>query len=334
MSEWYFVTQILDSEGMFAPVTKSFGNVELRPSDFDSPCEELAIAKSRKFFGLRTPNPDVAMRITTAVQAENALDAHTEAERIFDAALDVIDAGNSGLQRYVLSKAGYIRKNSDGHIEVIKARITPTSYTGYEIVRGEVQPLSIEQILLGEGGRTELGLQIRRSLHWARKLRWESNTQLRILFRWFSMESILMEYKNDDIVPRILTCLGLFTGKVSQTIREDIMTKHQSYLGYSAAKDRAHDLLVEIHGFRHDSVHGGFRAQDIAEKTLQKFDKLSEIAFDFVHVFARQGLLCRLKTRSELLEYLGVIFELLEEGGNLCERLHEHIYPNIIEIAK
>lgn len=330
MSEIYIVTRLLDQHGMFFPGPQTFNHIELRPSDYDSPWEKLAISKSRKYLGFKDPNPDVNMRISTIISAENSENAYMEAERVFDEALDIIDIGNIGLQRYALIDVGYVKRTSDGHIDVVRSRLTSSPYTGFAIIRGEVQPLSLEQMLLGIAGQTELGRQIRRSLHWARKMRWEVNPQLRVLFRWFSMEAILVEHKDDNIVPRILACLGFFKGKISSYIRPDIIHKQQTYLGYARIKERTEGLLDKIRLFRHDSVHGGFRVQDISDEQLQRYDELSSIAFDFVHRLARQGLVFGIETVSEFLDYLGLVFEQLEDRDAICDQLQNNVYPQII----
>jgi hypothetical protein len=148
-----------------------------------------------------------------------------------------------------------------------------------------------------------------RSCHWSRKARAETNLQLRVLFQWFAMEAILMVNKDHDIVPQVMWALGFLQGHAQLLIAPSMLAALLAHPRYETWRKRVRTALIALKTFRNDSVHSGFRPQDVPEDQLKGFDFLTHIGCPRVQALTKRAMCSGLTTVEELFEYIPLLFE-------------------------
>jgi hypothetical protein len=311
--------RLLDHRGMYFPRTYCLNRVEIRNGARDTPSERKKIAKSNQAFG--DARPDDCMRIVTVVEAGSDGEADSIAEEHFEEALDVLAPGFFGMSRMALLPTGIYRHLPSMNVTARLPGRDHTSGTSFRIMREPFPQLDFPQFLLTET-KTDLKQRLVRSYHWSRKANLEANRQLRVLFRWFAMETIWMLSKDDDIVPRIMWVLGFPVGPAARMLSQTFVSNLQAHPTISAWKNKIEQRLRAVKTFRNDSVHSGFRLQDVARSAIREFDRIGLIACSRVQGVASAGILAGVTTASELLEYLPV---LIESNGNYTNDIHNNV---------
>jgi hypothetical protein len=74
---------------------------------------------------------------------------------------------------------------------------------------------------------------------------------------------------------------------------------------YETVRDR----LYEVKDLRNNSVHSGFRLQDVPPEKLRTFEHLTILACPRVQRMAINGLRAGLRSAQELFEYAAVVLE-------------------------
>jgi hypothetical protein len=300
------VVRLLDHRGIYLPRTRCVGSVEIRNRQADTPVERDAISVSCGAFG--DEFNDLSMRIATLVDAPSNPDADNLSEERFEEVLDALASETHGISQLQLLGAGCFVDLQSGAITPRVPRPGHVPTTTFHIIRERFRPIDWPQYLLSSQ-QNELSRRLIRSYHWSRKAHLEGNRQLRVLFRWFAMEAIWMVGRDDDIVPRVMWSLGFPNGAGAAVLSRAFVKRLAEHDTIRAWKAQLDDRLKAVRSFRNDSVHSGFRPQDVARAKLAEFDEVALLACSRVQNCAKAGVLAGLSTAADLLEYLPLLVE-------------------------
>lgn len=311
------VMRLLDHRGVYYPRTYSLNQVEIRNPKCDTQSERDALAASCAAFG--DVRPDDCMRIVTLVDASGDREADELAEERFDEALDLLAPGSFGLSKIAILGTGAYRnlRNAVVHSRTPRNDGLPPT-TIFHVMR-EPFPQSDWPQFMATNTQTELQQRLVRSYHWSRKAKLEANQQLRVLFRWFAMEAIWMVTKDDDITPRIMWALGFPTGNGAGLLSRTFTSALQAHPTIGGWRQQVENLLRAVKTFRNDSVHSGFRLQDIPRKQVRDFEQIMVLACARVQQTVVAGIQAGMTTSAELLEYLPT---LTENNSNYINDIH------------
>lgn len=315
----YLVVRILDEKSIFLPSTFVYGNVELRSYTADTQYEVSALERSASENGLDFEKHKICARMVTIINCETHSEAIHEADIRF---LEVLDLKFS---EYSVSA---IKTSSIGLIkDLASGEITPIKRTGYQpslsflIHPGSTQNVDATVYLLSLNN--ELCDRYRRSLHWARNSKNETNLQLRIIFLWFALEALLKEDENDNCVESFIRLfLGFPNGQQQWIITPSIKAKLEDHPRYQYWKKRLIKVVQEIRDFRNDSVHSGFRSIDFTKDKLELFSTVMVYAVGRCQAGVMQGLLNNLEGILEFKEYAVPLFE---NNENLINDIHNNV---------
>lgn len=311
------VVRLLDHRGVFHPRTYALGKVEIRNRRADTRAERQAVMESAKAFGDERPND--CMRIATLVEGDlSDYEAGQVAEERFDEALDVLAPEVAGLSRLELLGVGFFADVDRGRLRARMPPLGRAGTTSFRMMREQFPQADWAQFLLGRPG-SELAQRLVRSYHWSRKAQLERSRQLRVLFRWFAMEAIWMIEKEDDIVPRLRWSLGFPNGRGLRLLSARFAQRLAAHPTIAAWDGEIGDLLVQVKKFRNDSVHSGFRRQDVPRETLRAFDKITLLACGRVQGLAQAAIRAGLPSARDLFDYLPL---LVECDANYVEDVH------------
>ena len=118
-----------------------------------------------------------------------------------------------------------------------------------------------------------------------------------------------MVKKDDDIVPRLLWALGFPNGPGAGVLSAAFVKALGAHPTIGAWKRQIEDRLLRMKTFRNDSVHSGFRRQDVSATVLKDFDEITMLACARVQSCARAGVMAKLSSAAELFDYLPVLVE-------------------------
>jgi len=322
------VTRLLDHRGVYYPRTYCLDRVEIRNRKSDTQSERDALAASCTAFG--DIRPDDCMRIVTIVDANGERETDELAEERFDEALDLLTPGSGGLSRMAILGTGVYRHIRDARVRPRMPRNDALPVTSFRVIREPFPQWEWAQFL-ATNAQTELQQRLVRSYHWSRKANLEANRQLRVLFRWFAMEAIWMVTKDDDITPRIMWALGFPTGSGAGLLSRTFTSALQAHSTIGGWRQQVESLLRAVKNFRNDSVHSGFRLQDIPRNQVRDFEQITVLACARVQHTVVAGIQAGMVTAAELLEYLPI---LTENNSNYINDIHgtviyslEHDHP-------
>ncbi|MFK3942930.1 hypothetical protein ACI2KC_14805 [Pseudomonas monteilii] len=315
----YLVVKILDDKSFVLPSTLSLGNVELRSSSADDKCDEVAFESSAIEHGLGYEIYKVCARIATIVDCENSVEAIYAADARF---LEVLDfkSAEYAISTIRTSQIGLVKDLSSGEVSPIKRSGFHPSLS-FVMYSGAIQCFDATNYLLSL--ESELCDRYKRSLHWARNSKNETNPQLKIVFLWFALEALLKENETDNCVESYIRLfLGFPNGKQSWIISSSVKERLEEHPRYFYWQKKLIDIVQEIRNFRNDSVHSGFRSVDFTKQKLHMFDMIMVYAVSRCQSGVRQGLLSGLKTLVDFKEYAVLLFE---NGGDIFNDVHNNI---------
>lgn len=313
------VIRLLDHRGTYFPRTHCLGLVEIRNPRADTVAESDALAESGKLFG--DPKLEASMRIATVVDTRIPGEADLLAEERFEEALDVFSAELFGMSRPALLSTGAFHYIADGRVlaRTPDARIAgPPNTPVFRVMRERFARPEFPQFLLA-GKHSELSERLIRSYHWSRKAHLEASLQMRVLFRWFAMEAVWMLGKDDDILPRVMWALGFPTGQKAKVLSAGFVDRLSAHPTYSSWRGQIEKRLDAVRRLRNDSVHNGFRPQDMSRQVLREFDEITTLACSRVQSLARASVIAGLRSAADLFEYLPV---LVEDDDNYINDVH------------
>ncbi len=315
----YLVVRILDNKSFSLPSTSTYGSVELRPHSSDTQPEVNAFESSASENGLDYERYQVCARISTIVECNNYREAIHTAEVKFLEVLDFKSIEHS-ISEIKTSEIGLIKDLSTGEITPIKILGFQPSLS-FVMHNGSIQCFDATAYLLSL--KNELCDRYRRSLHWARNSKNESNPQLRIIFLWFSLEALLKADENDNCVESYIRLFLGFPNGLQEWIINPLTKKSlECHSRYQYWKRKLIELVKEIRDFRNNSVHSGFRSMDFTKEKLELFSTIMILAVGRCQSSVAQGLLNGLESLAEFKEYA---VPLLENNKNLINDIHNNV---------
>lgn len=332
MSNQYLVVRLLTKGSFYSADTYSLGKVELRRAKMDTPEETAAIEGSRTEFGETDEQHVLSMRISTVLSADTAESAQVDAEEVFEEALDILQMLDTAVYNFRIYQAGYCRNLISGQIEYRrKLKQEPLQQTSLRMPTSEYGSVDFSQMVATK--KTPLIKQFLRHAHWMRKTKNETNIQMRILFRWFSIEAIWKESESVDVVPMILWCLGFPTRDGLNEI--SLMLRMQLFAipDYGTSKADYQEQYDKIRDFRNNSVHNGFRWQDISKSNLHDFDHLTFVACAHVRRFVTEGIRNSFATIDELKANMPKLFDIPNRVSMIMDTLHGLRNPSLFRLA-
>lgn len=315
----YLVVRILDDKSFTLPSTFNFSSVELRPYSADTQHEVSAFETSASENGLDYEKHKVCARIATVVECENHSEAIHAADTRF---LEILDFKSTEYSTSLIktSRIGLIKDLSSGEITPITRKGFQPSLS-FVMHNGSMQCVDATVYLLSL--KNELCDRYRRSLHWARNSRNETNPQLRIIFLWFALEALLKANENDNCVESYIRLfLGFPNGLQHWIIAPSTKAKLENHPRYKYWKTHLIEVVKEIRDFRNDSVHSGFRSMDFTKEKLELFSTIMTYAVSRCQAGVMQGLLNGLESLAEFKEYAVPLFE---NNQNLINDIHNNV---------
>lgn len=315
----YLVTKILDYKSFVLPSTSNYGSVELRPYSADTPMELSAFEISASESGLDYEKYQLCARIYTIVDCKNHNEAIHTAEIRFLEVLDFKSIEHS-ISEIKTSEIGLIKDLSSGEITPIK-RLGFQPSLSFVVNKGSIQLFDTTAYLLSL--QNELCDRYKRSLHWARNSKNETNPQLRIIFLWFSLEALLKADENDNCVESYIRLYLGFPNGLQEWIIDPLIKKElECHPKYQYWKRKLIEVVKEIRDFRNNSVHSGFRSMDFTKEKLELFSTIMILAVARCQASVVQGLLNDLGSLAEFKEYA---VPLLENKKNLVNDIHKTV---------
>lgn len=319
----FLVVKILDDRSIMLPSTMNYGSVELRSYSADTKLETEAFETSASEGGLDFNKHKICARIAAIVDCETLSEAVHIADNKF---LEVLDFKSTefAVSAIKTSRIGLIKNLASGEI-------TPIGRYGFQqslsfVVRnGAIQCFDVANFLLSL--KNELSDRYRRSLHWARNSKNETNPQLKIIFLWFSLEALLKADETDNCVESYIRLfLGFPNGQQVTLISPALKTNLENHNRYKYWQKKLIDIVKEIRDFRNDSVHSGFRSVDFTKEKLEMFSTIMTYAVSRCQAGAIQGLLSNIESLSDFKEYAVPLFE---NNTNLINDVHHNIIHSL-----
>lgn len=313
----YYISKIIENQGVYRPDCIVIGDVEIRPPKKDISNELEAIKESiKKNHSLI--DPEINCRMGTIVEAISMKDAELRADEKF---LEIIDILNSEfvVSNIRLSKCGYIKNLENGELKILE-KMSPNPSTSFIVRQSTIEKFEISQWIAQQN--SELANRYKRSLHWSRNAKWERNLQLRILFNWFSVEALFKESEHDNVGGLIRWFLGYPNGRFAADVSDKLLNQLRSNPLYDNWKTKIKNSIEDIRIFRNNSVHSGFRNVDFPVSEIRLYNQLMDSGRFRCQRAVLKALTSRIESASEFKEYLSVIFENIY---NLVNDIHNNV---------
>jgi len=301
----YLVVRLIEDESFILPAAKGYGDVEIRPADFDFPRETAKLLESKRTFEEKG-KLELSQRIVTIVIAKDEIEADEIAEVKFEEVLDAMDANMHGMSRMPIKSTGFIKELPHGKIGARLPGYVEQNHTSYFRNNYLIEQLDYTQALLNCDDN-ELKLAIQRSYHWQKKSREESNLQLKCLFKWFAAET-LAKINDENICPKLMRVFGFPIGNIGQFVTLDFINQLKSHENYEVVRRRAEGLLDEMREYRNEIVHSGFREWDISRSVLMQIEEYLSWIIPRLQKNAVNALLQNISSVTEFWEYFPLLF--------------------------
>ena len=309
------------------------GQLEYHPARFNTKDENSAFNVSIREFNERELNCNNRMRLSGIVDEDDESMVHSRIVHLLDEALDAIDLFKAPLSNYSLMEAGICRNLSTGKVQ---PRVPEKSlpYRGFRFVRDSIQVFEPERLILDlQSKNNKLCQRLLRSSHWSRKSSHESSYQLRLLFLWFSIESLLRAKRDDNIIHFLLLSLAFLHGETCNMFVRELRSVNLQIPLYRNYRKKINKQLDRIRTYRNQSIHNGFREWDIEPNTLLRDLNLVFHLSKRVQHYAIEALQSGITDIYEFREYLPIIVD----NSNICQtakRSIELINTDIDKIRK
>ncbi|MEN4750469.1 hypothetical protein ABEH28_11940 [Pseudomonas sp. Ps21-P2] len=322
----FLVVMLLDSRSFTVPSTMVYGSVELRSYSTDTPVEKEYLEASASEAGLDFAKYQVCARIATVVRSNNAHQAEHEAIAKF---LEVLDfkSRDYAVSAIELSRIGLIKNLDSGEFFSLRREFQPS--ISFTMHRHSVQPYDQTNYLLEVDSK--LIDRYRRSIHWARNAKNETNTQVKILFSWFALEALFKENNNDNSVESLMRLfIGFPNGKQIKLMSPSVKIALERHSRYKYWEKRLKDIVIKIRDFRNDSVHSGFTHMDFDRRDLELYDMVMTYALSRCQSGVLTGIHKNLCTINEFKEEAVRIF-----GGSagLINDVHNNIIFSLERVS-
>lgn len=301
----FLVVRILETNSFTLPNTLIYGDVELRSASVDSDKELTALKESADDHKLQFDKYSYAARICTIVSSDEISEALSIALDRFSTILD-LNASKFHISNVDISEIGFVKNLASGELHPVK-RWGFSPSTSFVMSHGNIQRIDDINYILGLD--CELSRRYLRALHWARHARHENNSQLKILFNWFTLEALLKENENDNIAANVCFLIGFPNGKKILDISKTFLNIISNHHRYEFWKKKLIDELDKIRIFRNDSAHSGYRLVDFPKQTLDLYSQIMIFGTSRSLGAVQFALLNNIRTLVEFKEYMPYIFE-------------------------
>mgnify|MGYP000846121332 FL=1 len=301
----FLIVRVLESNSFTLPNTIIYGDVELRPASVDSDKELSALKESADDHRLQFDKYTYAARICTIVSSETVLEALSIAADRFSTILD-LSASKFHISNVDVSEIGFAKNLASGELHPVK-RWGFNPSTSFVMSHGNIQRMDDINYILGLD--CELSQRYLRALHWARHGRHENNSQLKILFNWFTLEALLKEGESDNISSNICFLMGFPNNKKRLEISEPFLASISDHPRYDFWKKKLIEDVDKIRIFRNNSAHSGFRIVDFSKPVLALYSQIMIYGTSRSLGAVRFALLNNVKTLVEFKENIANIFE-------------------------
>lgn len=228
----FLVVKVLESNSFTLPNTLIYGDVELRPASVDSDKELKALKESADSNRLKFDKYTYAARICTIVSCENVSKALNIASDKFSTILD-LNASKFHISNVEVSDIGFIKNLDSGELHSLK-NMSFNPSTSFVMSHGDIQRIDDINYILSLD--CELSQRYLRALHWARHGRHENNSQLKILFYWFTLEALLKEDEFDNISSNVCFLMGFPNNKKRLEISHKFLDRISDHPRYDFGK--------------------------------------------------------------------------------------------------
>lgn len=285
----YFLCVRLLNDSQYLPDTRSFGRVDIRPAKLDDKNERFAIQQSIELFKLNidieTPN-----RMATIVEAKNVNEAYELSSAAFIEVIDLFELHSVYAKRDDLLKCGFIKRlDSLSIVSITPLLLGIHDFPGAAFLMGREKYSHIEPYQLIAQLGTLAALALKRSAHWARLAKTESNPYMQLLFYWIAFESLCTVVRNEDIIPKICLVLGFPLGNYSRVMRPQTIAELHKIEHYRTWRKCIEGDLKIIRKIRNDLVHDGFRTFEI-NPNLKEYKTILNIAFHRLIGYYKQAI--------------------------------------------
>lgn len=301
----FLVVKILESNSFTLPDTLIYGDVELRPASVDSDKELTTLKESADDYGLQFDKYTFIARISTIVSSETITEALTIASDRFSTILDLI-ASKFHISNVDVSDIGFTKNLASGELNPIKRSGFNPSIS-FVVSHGNIQRMDDINYILGLD--CELSQRYLRALHWARHGRHENNSQLKILFNWFTLEALLKEDESDNISSNVCFLMGFPNSKKRLEISKPFLANIVDHPRYDFWKRKLIEDVDQIRIFRNNSAHSGFRIVDFSKPILALYSQIMMYGTSRSLGAVHFALLNHIKTLLEFKENIAYIFE-------------------------
>ena len=216
----FTIYRLLSDFGVVYPGTVDLGFVSiLRLRDEDVEIKNVLEVSLKSH--QETSMLNIAMMMRYEAMATDLQEAACQADAVFNNVLDILDViCNYGVSRIALLNSGFYLSDSSQLPQPLKSKSNQLPFPSFSRARPENDPnLKLCRALLSPTNiNCELHNRFINSAHWSRNARWEINPQLKLLFKWFSMEALLVVNKKDEIIPYVKWALGFPSGQNAKKI--------------------------------------------------------------------------------------------------------------------
>lgn len=321
----FLIVKVLESNSFTLPNTLIYGDVELRSASSDSNKEIAVLKESAEDHQLNFDKYTYTARICTIVYCDKFSDALSIASSRFSTILD-LNATKFHISNIEVSDIGFVKNLDSGELLPIKRkRFNPS--TSFVVSHGNIQQIDDINYILGLD--CDLSQRYLRALHWARHGRHENNSQLKILFNWFTLEALLKEGESDNISSNICFLMGFPNNKKRLEINQTFIESISNHTRYDFWKKKLIEELDSIRVFRNDSAHSGFRVVDFSKQKLALYNQIMIFGTSRSLGAVQFALLNTIRTLPEFKEYMPYIFEQIatpnDIHGNIIHSLEQSL---------
>lgn len=311
MGRTWIVGKQLSQSSLRSFHTYALGGVELRPHSSLTPQEFEALKVSAETRGLSIEHFQFSPVACVIVEAD---DPHTAAEVADGPIAEVLDFQEAfevggRFSRSEILPAAFVRDLGTGSVTPGATLLSSRPFGTPVRMRNSFwePPDEMRRAFFHE--KSELGVQLRRSVHWWRRSRSVLDGQLRLLWRWFAIEALCKaRVEETDITPRVRWFLGFPTGPALTTVPTGLIMKWESRPDYDLWRRKIIKWLREIRDFRNESVHNGFRSIDIEVGRLRLYNRVAEAACLNLHGATYRALAMGATSRQDLADFIDCLF--------------------------
>jgi hypothetical protein len=171
----------------------------------------------------------------------------------------------------------------------------------------------------------ELGNAIRRSAHWTTLAAQADDLGEQLLLQWIAGEAIAKMHEDDDVVPRLLSAMGILTSHFFAEVSPAETSSLRCDPDFLHWQPRLLSSFQACRDQRNKIVHAGFRELEMsASLNAEDFRMLSRAiprAVRSVQRLALDGLVLGLRTRGEVWRDFAHLKARFRQGSALDEAL-------------